>query len=227
MSVPLRSEIFDDVYFCTENGLAETQHVFLAGNGLPGLWDGVEHFTVFETGFGTGLNFLALWSLFEETASSGQSLDFVSFERYPLGPETIRTALSDWAEELGPERLEIFLKEGGRNFEALRPNGGIVRLRVIEGDINETLPVFQPERPVDAWFLDGFSPAKNPQMWGDLLYENMARLSRPGTRCATFTAAGAVRRGLTQVGFQVEKSPGFGKKRHMVRGIFHGPLSVL
>lgn len=217
---PLRSEQFDDVYFCAENGLEETRHVFLAGNGLPDSWMGAAHYTIFETGFGTGLNFLAAWALFEETAPPGHSLDFVSFEKYPLDARTIRTALSGWAEDIGADRMERFSSAGAQDFEALRPGGGRIRLRVIQGDINDTLPVFETERPVDAWFLDGFSPAKNPDMWTPCLYENMARLSRPGTRCATFTVARAVRQGLTDAGFRVEKSPGFGQKRHMIRGVF-------
>lgn len=222
MHAPLRSPVFDDVYFCAESGLEETRHVFLKGNGLPEMWEGATHFTIFETGFGTGLNFLAVWALFEGTAAPGKSLDFISFEKYPLDPKTIQRALGHWAGDLGAARLELLLNAKGRDFDAPRPDGGTVRLRVIEGDINDTLPLFQAERPADVWFLDGFSPAKNPQMWTPHLYENMARLSRPGTRVATFTVAGAVREGLTQAGFRVEKAPGFGRKRHMTRGVFEG-----
>lgn len=220
--VPLRSEIFDDVYFCAEDGLAETRHVFLAGNALPDLWVGADQTTLMETGFGTGLNFLAAWALFEETALPWQSLDFISFERYPLTPDQIRSALEHWSQDLGKDRLEAFLCAGARDFEAQRKGGGKVRLRVIVGDVNETLPGFCGERAADAWFLDGFAPARNPDMWTCTLFETMARLSRSGTRFSSFTAAGFVRRGLEAAGFRVEKVPGFGKKRHMIRGVFEG-----
>lgn len=216
---PVRSERFDDVYFSAEDGLAETRHVFLEGAGLPDLWTGKADVTIYETGFGTGLNFLAVWGLFEATAGPGQSLAFISFEKYPLTPDIIGAALEPWQADLGPGRLTAFLEAGARDFEVRRPAGGLVCLRVVEGDINETLPGFTGPL-ADAWFLDGFAPAKNPQMWTDLLYDNMARLSRPGARIASFTAAGAVRRGLARAGFRVEKAPGFGQKRHMIRGVF-------
>lgn len=216
---PLRSAQFDDVYFSAEDGLGETRHVFLDGVGAPDLWNGKDGTVIYETGFGTGLNFLALWALFEATAAPGQSLDFISFEKYPLRPEVIGPALERWREDLGPARLSTFLEAGASDFALVRPAGGTVRLKIVAGDVNDTLPGFEGAL-ADAWFLDGFSPTKNPQMWTDLLYAHMARLSRPGTRLASFTAAGHVRRGLAGVGFRVEKAPGFGRKRHMIRGCF-------
>lgn len=247
-----RSERFDDVYFSAEGGLAETRHVFLNGNGLPGRWQGRRAFTICETGFGTGLNFLAAWALFERTAEAGQTLHFISFEKYPLMTEEIRAMLTPLqpstplpasplirgeglpaisppplqggGSRRGVETPEI--KDSLDEMLALYPENpeGVhriqlndaVTLTLIFDDVNAAIPAMT--ETVDAWFLDGFSPAKNPDMWTDVLFENMARLSAPGATLATFTAAGAVRRGLERAGFHVEKRPGFGHKRHMTIG---------
>ena len=218
----LRSKEFDDVYFSAEDGLAETHHVFLKGNDLPAAWQGVEgksdRFVIGETGFGTGLNFLAAWKLFEETADEGQSLEFISFEKYPLSVEEIADALEPWRGEFDG-RLERMLA-----LYPLRVPGSHrvqmsarVGLTLIIDDVNEGMA--QLDTREDAWFLDGFNPAKNPQMWSEEVFLQMARLSASGASFATFTAAGFVKRGLAAAGFDVEKTDGFGRKRHMLVGV--------
>lgn len=216
--VVLRSERFDDVYFSAEDGLAETRHVFIEGNNLPGAWAGRERFVIAETGFGTGLNFLTAWKLFKETAGPGQRLDFISFEQFPLGPEEIREALEVWGDEL-KEEIEVLL----RRYPLLIPGfhkivvDEYVSLLLVFDDVNRALPGLDAK--VDCWFLDGFKPASNPEMWTETVFENMARLSAPGASFATFTAAGFVKRGLQDAGFTVTKVPGFGRKREMLVGV--------
>ena len=208
MNVP-RSQQFDDVYFSVQDGLAETRHVFLAGNGLPGLWEGRESFCVCETGFGTGLNFLALLKMWREDENRPAALHYISFEKYPLSSEDIERYLSLW--EALSEELKMFLGDD-------LPEG--VSLELIIGDVNEEMPKLAAQ--VDCWFLDGFKPSSNPDMWSETVFENMARLSAPGARFATFTAAGFVRRGLQAAGFEVRKVPGFGRKKEMSVGVFKG-----
>lgn len=218
-SVP-RSEQFDDVYFSADDGLAETRHVFLDGNDLPDAWEDRERFVMAETGFGTGLNFLATWALFEETAAPGQCLDFISFELYPLTAEQIEEYLQPWVEHF-KTKLSVLIKCYPLclpGFHKVDLNEAVT-LTLVFGDVNEELPKLQAS--VDAWFLDGFKPATNPEMWTDKVFREMARLSKPGTSFATFTAAGNVRRGLQAAGFSVEKVPGFGAKREMLAGHFY------
>jgi tRNA 5-methylaminomethyl-2-thiouridine biosynthesis bifunctional protein len=213
-----RSEQFDDIYFSAEDGFAETQHVFFNGNDLPAAWQGKDSFTIAETGFGTGLNFLAVWKLFEENSHPSQTLDFISVEKYPLSPNQIREALATWLELLG-DRIDILLENYPlriNGFHRIKINEQVT-LTLIFDDIAEALP--QLNAVVDCWFLDGFTPAKNPEMWNVEVFQQMARLSKTGASFATFTAAGDVRRGLQEVGFVVEKRKGFGHKRDMIAGI--------
>lgn len=208
-----RSKEFDDVYFSAENGLAETRHTFLAGNGLPGRWEAREHFTICETGFGTGLNFLAVWALFEETAAPEQTLHFISFEKFPLSKAQIGEYLQPWAGEFGEKlaRLAEVYEEGTFLLNER------VKLTLIFGDVNTE--IVKLDAHVDAWFLDGFKPSSNPEMWSETVFENMARLSALDATLATFTAAGVVRRGLADAGFQVKKVRGYGTKRDMTVGV--------
>ncbi|MDP1555264.1 MAG: FAD-dependent 5-carboxymethylaminomethyl-2-thiouridine(34) oxidoreductase MnmC [Hyphomonas sp.] len=202
-----------DVYFSAQDGLAETRAVFLNGCGLPEAWTGRAQFTVAETGFGTGLNFLALWQLWRtHRPGPDAQLTFVSFEAYPLRREDARRALAAW-----PELSEFAdaltahwpgLVRGVRSI--VFPDDGI-RLILHLGEIGETLP--QSAFKADAWFLDGFSPAKNEDMWEAGLYPGIAARSVPDARLGTFTVAGAVRRGLTEAGFDVAKAEGHGRKR--------------
>lgn len=212
-----RSEQFDDVYFSVSDGLAETRHVFLAGNNLPEAWEGRADFTVCETGFGTGLNFLAVWKLWKAATPSGARLTFISVEKYPLAATSIAEALAHWQEDIGTE-LDALVEKYPEEKD------GVFRIEIAEdvtlilvfGDVNDVLPTL--ETPVDCWFLDGFRPASNPDMWSETVFANMARLSRDGASFATFTAAGFVRRGLAAAGFDVRKVPGYGRKREMCVG---------
>lgn len=209
------SEPFSDVYFSKENGLEETRYVFLAGNRLAERWPHSNHFTIIETGFGTGLNFLAAAELWLQTAPANAILHYHSIERYPLPDHDITRALSSWP-ALAPLAQDM--------MKGYSPTGDQCRFTVT-GRIHTTL-YFAPMVDVlptlavtpDAWFLDGFAPAKNPDMWNDTLYTQMQRLSRSGTSFATFTAAGIVKRGLTAHGFTVTKTKGFGHKRDMLVG---------
>lgn len=208
-----RSKEFDDVYFSAENGLAETRHVFLDGNGLPARWDGAGAFTIGETGFGTGLNFLAVWKLFEDTARPDQTLHFISFEKFPLSAQEIGEYLQPWADEFG-ERLDALVRKYQEGCVQLTER---VSLTLIFGDVNEEM--LKLDVGIDAWFLDGFKPSSNPDMWSETVFSNMARLSNQGATLATFTAAGFVRRGLEAAGFAVEKVRGYGTKRDMTVGV--------
>ena len=214
-----RSSQFDDIYFSAEDGLAETRHVFFNGNDLPHAWEGKDSFTIAETGFGTGLNFLAVWKLFEENAAPTQTLDFISVEKYPLTPGEISTALEPWKDQLG-DRIDILTQQYPlrvNGFHRIKINQQIT-LTLIFDDIADAFP--QITAAVDCWFLDGFTPAKNPDMWSRDVFQQMARLSKKGASYATFTAAGDVRRGLQEAGFSVEKKKGFGHKRDMIAGSY-------
>ncbi|KGJ05580.1 tRNA U34 5-methylaminomethyl-2-thiouridine-forming methyltransferase MnmC [Paracoccus halophilus] len=196
------SRRFDDPYFSLNGGLAETRHVFLAGNDLPArLRPG---FHVAELGFGSGLNLLALAQV------ATVPIRFTSFEGFPMSPDELARAHAAFPELPG---LSQELREGwpARGFTV-----GQVTAEVIGGDARDALPAW-PGR-ADAWFLDGFSPAKNPEMWDDALMAQVARHTAPGGTFATYTAAGHVRRALAQAGFTVTRAPGFAGKRHMTRG---------
>lgn len=212
---------YGDVYFSADSGLEETRHVFLQGNHLARRFAALqagENFCIGETGFGTGLNFLCAWQLFEQTAPPGSNLDFFSVEKFPVDDNELRAALALWP-DLRAE-AEMLLARWSRrvpgwnrwNFAA-----GRVRLTLALEDVMDALPQL-PSARVDAWFLDGFSPAKNPEMWSEPVLGAIARASRADTTLATYTCAGWVRRGLQQAGFAVERVPGFGRKREMVVG---------
>ncbi|WP_299620401.1 tRNA (5-methylaminomethyl-2-thiouridine)(34)-methyltransferase MnmD [uncultured Tateyamaria sp.] len=200
---------FDDPYFSLEDGLAETGHVFLAGNGLPDRFrDG---FHVAELGFGTGLNFLATWAAWRATGLPG-SLRFTSFEAFPMAVEDMAAALAAFPtlEPLAAQMLAAF--ELGIDVVL-----EVAVLHVVPGDARAALPAWAGK--ADAWFLDGFSPAKNPELWGADLMGQVAAHTEPQGTVATYTAAGFVRRGLADAGFTVTRVPGFGRKRHMTTGV--------
>lgn len=209
------SNRFDDPYFSLSDGLAETRHVFLAGNGLPARFrDG---FRIAELGFGTGLNMLATLIEWSRSGTPGRIL-YTSFEAFPLPAADIGRALAAFPEARAVAAPFLAAWErGARAFDL-----GPLRVEVIEGDARATLPGWQGR--ADAWFLDGFSPAKNPELWSDDLMTEVGRHTTPGGSFATYTAAGHVRRALQAAGFQVERTPGHGRKRHMTHGTL-GPRS--
>ncbi len=215
---------FDDIYFNPEDGLAETRHVFLDGCDLPHAWLGSKNFVICELGFGTGLNFLAAWDLWQRAAPNNGHLHFISIEGAPLTCEQLARAHEAFP-ELG--ELSLQLREAcpprarGHHILRLRPD---VTLHLLFADALEILAGL--EANVDAWFLDGFAPAKNPAMWSPDIMAEIARCSVENSRLASFTVAGEVRRALQTVGFEVEKAPGFGNKRHMLKAAFKGPTPL-
>ncbi|WP_137818488.1 bifunctional tRNA (5-methylaminomethyl-2-thiouridine)(34)-methyltransferase MnmD/FAD-dependent 5-carboxymethylaminomethyl-2-thiouridine(34) oxidoreductase MnmC [Pseudomonas sp. 2FG] len=217
-----RSRAYDDVYFSTTSGLAETRYVFLANNDLPARFAALPsggRLVIGETGFGTGLNFLCAWQLFEQTAPAGAQLHFVSVEKYPLSRADLQRALLLWPE------LEAFASELLTQYVALHAGfqrllfaGGRVVLTLLIGDALEMLP--ELDARVDAWFLDGFAPAKNPDMWTPELFAQLARLSTADTTLGTFTSTGYVRRALNDAGFRMRRVPGLGHKWEVLKGRF-------
>ncbi len=201
---------FDDPYYSLEDGLAESRHVFLAGNGLPERFR--PGFHVAELGFGTGLNALAAWAAWRAAGVPGD-LRFTSFEAFPMAVADMRRALAAWPEIAA---LAALLPEGWHPGAGELTLPGL-RLRVIAGDARVRLPEWDGR--ADAWFLDGFGPAKNPELWEPVLMAEVARRTAPGGTFATYSAAGAVRRALAAAGFAVERVPGYGRKRHMTRGM--------
>lgn len=208
---------FGDIYFSPEDGMAETAHVFLGGIGAPEVWAGRDLFVIGETGFGTGLNFLVTWDLFEKTAGPDARLHFVSVEGFPLERDDLARALEAFP-ALG-EKAHALLgvyppRQSGFHRRSLA--GGRVTLTLLYGEISHILP--QADFKADAWFLDGFAPSRNKDMWSEDVFDAAARHSAPDARVATFTVAGTVRRGLEKAGFRVAKREGFGRKRDCLSG---------
>lgn len=203
------SERFGDFYFSPVNGLDETRHVFLNGNDLPRRFRAGFH--VAELGFGTGLNLLATVMAWRAANIRG-TLHFTSFEAFPMARKDLFAALEAFPaiRMLASELLAAY------SPGMTRMHFADLRLAVIWGDARETLPAWK-ER-ADAWFLDGFSPAKNPELWSDELMAQVARCTAPDGSVATYTAAGHVRRALAQAGFTVARAPGYGRKKHMTTG---------
>ncbi|GIZ11314.1 bifunctional tRNA (5-methylaminomethyl-2-thiouridine)(34)-methyltransferase MnmD/FAD-dependent 5-carboxymethylaminomethyl-2-thiouridine(34) oxidoreductase MnmC [Pseudomonas sp. NCCP-436] len=218
------SRSYGDVYFSRVSGLEETRHVFLSHNHFKERCQALPaggRLVIGETGFGTGLNFLCAWQAFAEHAPSDARLHFVSVEKFPLAVTDLQRALALWPE------LSSYASELLAQYRAIHPgfqrlllDGGRVVLTLMIGDVLECLP--QLDAHIDAWFLDGFAPAKNPEMWSDALFAELARLSAPGASLATFTSAGFVRRGLIAAGFAMQRVKGFGRKREMLAGTFQG-----
>ena len=220
------SDKFDDVYFSNQDGLAETHYVFLEGNQLWERWVNYQeaHFVIAETGFGTGLNFFAVTSLFREFRqkypdSPLKRLYFISFEKYPLALDALQQA------HLAYPQFSHLAQHLQQHW--LNPIQGCYRFHFDEttldlwfGDVAENLPQLGDymNDKIDAWFLDGFAPSKNHDMWNEQLYQQMFRFTKPQGTFATFTAASAVRKGLENAGFDITKRKGFGKKRECLSG---------
>ena len=222
------SNDFDDVYFSNTNGLEETRYVFLQQNHLPQRWTEFQsrRFVTGETGFGTGLNFLAVWQWFKEFRTNNpeaplKELHFISFEKFPVTRSDLEKAHAAWPElaELAAELRENY-PIAVADCHRLVLADGMITLDLWFGDIKDCMPQvwMGDEGLIDAWFLDGFAPSKNPEMWNQELFNNMAKLAKVDCTCATFTAAGFVRRGLIEAGFDMKKVKGFGTKREMIAG---------
>jgi len=198
---------FDDPYYSLDDGFAETLHVFLDGNGLTDRF--ADGFQIAELGFGTGLNFLVTLAAWRAAGIAGV-LRFTSFEAFPMDGAQMRRALASF----DGLPVEVFA-----DVDVLPKvlRGSDYELCVVVGDARETLPNWKGR--ADAWYLDGFSPAKNPELWGDELLAQVGAHTTRGGTMATYTAAGFVRRGLAAAGFEVERVAGYGRKRHMTRGV--------
>ena len=220
-----RAPDFDDVYFSAEDGLAEARAVFLDGCGLPDAWRGRRAFTVGELGFGTGLNALALWDLWRRTRPADGWLHLVSIEKHPLRAQDAARAFSAWPElaDLGAQ-LAAAWPPAFKGAHRMRFDADRFSITLFQEDVETA--VSEIDACVDAWFLDGFAPSRNPAMWSEAVMDGIGRLSAPGARAATFTVAGAVRRALQAAGFAVEKKPGFGRKRERLEAVFQSGRAV-
>ena len=212
---------YGDHYFSRQNGLAESRYVFLHGNELPQRWQAREQFSIGETGFGTGLNLLATWQCWGQQPGICKRLHYVSVEKHPLDRAQLQQALALWPElESYARRLLAAYPECVPGFHRLHLSHNLT-LTLLFGDVSELLAQLQAR--IDAWYLDGFAPARNPAMWQPEVFRLVAQNSVPGATLSTFTAAGMVRRGLLEAGFEVTKQPGFGPKREMLRAILPNP----
>lgn len=212
-----RSLDYDDVYFSRDGGLAETRHVFLSGNDLPRRFRHAQRFTLGEIGFGSGLNFLAAMALWDSIAPAGATLHYLAVEQHPFTSDDLVRAQAAWP-ELAPHAAELAQVYpplvNGYHRRELR--GGRVVLLLLFGNADAMLADLHAR--VDAWFLDGFAPRHNPALWSRALFDRIASLTGNGGTLATYSAAGAVRRGLEAAGFEIRRSPGFGRKREMSCG---------
>ncbi len=212
---------FNDVYYSSDDGLAETNYVFIQHNQLSQRFTQLDktHFTIIETGFGTGLNFFCAAQHFLAHAPNNATLQFISLECYPLTADDFIKANRYWFvfEQMVNQLASTYmqLKKGLNRLSCCDDR---IQLELWIGDVSHILP--QINSTADAWFLDGFAPSKNSDMWSETLFQEITRLSKTNTTFATFTSAGEVRRHLQATGFNVRKATGFGKKREMLYGTF-------
>ena len=216
---------FDDIYFSTDDGLQETEYVFIEHNQLKQRFKALSEntFCIVETGFGTGLNFLVVASHWLALAPITAKLRFISIEKHPLRLKDLTRAVQIWpqfSEIASALILQYTHLKAGCNHLSFANNR--IELQLHIGDVIEVLPGLKIADGtfVNAWLLDGFAPAKNAEMWSVGTLQQMARISSKGTTFATFTSAGIVRRNLEAIGFCVEKHTGYGKKREMLAGYF-------
>lgn len=231
-NVPYSIE-YQDIYFSVQSGIEQSNYVFVSGNQLIERWkalptNGCEQFCIAETGFGSGLNFLLAWSLWEKYAPKSAQFHFITCEKHPLSREDLKQCVSLWPE------LDIYASQLINSYPVLTPgyhhlifSNGRVRLTIMLGEAvdcyeqllhcgDSKLESMLRARCIDAWFLDGFSPSKNESMWSDSLFSIIAMLSKQGTTLATYTVAAPVKARLVNNGFTVEKKKGFAGKRHML-----------
>ena len=211
-----RSSLFDDTFYTRRNGQAETAYVFVDGNGLPGRWADAGRFTIGELGFGTGLGFLETWRRWIEARSPSQCLVFTSFEAYPIRADDMARALEPW-ETLTPLSGTLVSRWRARSTLAMPwQMDEQTQLHVMPGEAEASVANWPGL--ADAWYLDGFSPDKNPAMWSAALMQQVFDHTAAGGSFATYTAATRVRRHLQDAGFAVNKRKGFAGKREMMFG---------
>jgi len=220
---------FDDKYFCDESGLEESKYIFCGGNDLRRRWLNLdvrqEEFVVAETGFGTGLNFLTAWQLWRECQPRFKGFHYISVEQFPLSVDQLTQSLNLWPSL--SEQSQQLIKSyptPKQQIHQLHFFEDKIKLTLVFDHVNLGLELIKEQvlgsQFVDAWFLDGFAPPKNPEMWSVEVFKQMSQLSQSGTTFSTFTVAGSVRRGLALVGFDLDKVQGFGRKRQMLQGTF-------
>ena len=213
------SPAYGDVYHSADSGPGQSRHVFLGGNDLPGRWAHAPLFTILETGFGLGLNFLATWQAWLADPARPGRLHYFSIEKSPFGRDAL-AALHERYAEFAPlaRQLRDAWPPLVPGLHRLHFEDGRVTLTLAFADVVDLAPLLQFQ--ADAIYLDGFAPQRNTEMWSPQLMKRLARLARPGTSVATYSASGAVREALESAGFSIEKRPGFGRKRDMLRGTF-------
>lgn len=210
---------FDDIYHSTDGGLGQARHVFLAGNDLPRRWQGQSRFTILETGFGLGLNFLATWAAWRDDPLRPARLDFISVEKHPFSAADLASLHQRWPEfAVLSQALLAQWPPLVPGYHRLYLDGGAVCLTLLFGDAQAQLAKLTAQ--ADAFYLDGFAPDKNPDLWCAEVFQSLARLAKPGAPLATYTVAAAVREGLKQAGFTCEKRPGYARKRDMLTARF-------
>lgn len=215
-----RSNRFNDGYASPAGAAAETELVFLGGIGAPGIWRNRDDFSIGETGFGLGLNFLMTWAAWRQAAPPRARLHYVSVEGYPLERAALARALDLYRQVPGLSPLidalcaAFPIRHSG--FYRLSLDGGRVQLTLLFGPVGEVLSGLQGK--MDAWYLDGFAPARNPDMWSTDVFQAIAQHTKPGGSIATYTAAGHVRRGLAEAGFAMRKQKGYAHKRERLTG---------
>ncbi len=220
---------FNDHYFCKHNGYEEAVHVSCAGNLLPERFAQLDPqhpgtFTIIETGFGTGLNFCCAWELWQKSAPASWNLHFISIELYPVAAEDLKRALEVWPGLSSYKEALAAQYKPSLIGSVDHLDFGQVRLSIVVDHVLDALAKIKDQglapNKADAWFLNGFAPFKNPQMWTPQVFAGMVPLSKEGTTLATFTVAGHVRRGLQACGFKVSKTPGHGIKKEKLQGYF-------
>ncbi len=222
-NIPL-SNRFDDTYYTRSDGRGETNHVYIQGNDLQRRWANCSHCTIAELGFGTGLNFLETARQWIENKPVNATLDFISFEQFPLNADKIHRAISPWNEL--HELVTILCQNWQTDNDKFEMEfSGNIRLNVNFGDANILLP--NHELFADAWYLDGFSPPKNPELWNEKLMREVYDSTKSGGTFATYSIAGAVRRNLRAAGFETTRREGFGSKREMLTGYKQNKAGIL
>jgi len=207
---------FGDVYHSRAGAFAQAEHVFLGGNRLPERWQGRARFVILETGFGLGNNFLATWAAWRRDAARSERLVFISIEKHPLRSADLRRALAGSPVPELAEQLIAAWPPLTHNLHGLSFEGGRVELMLALGDARDWLAELVAE--VDAFYLDGFAPARNPEMWDPYLLKRLARLAAPAASVATWSVARPVLDGLQAAGFEMGKLPGFANKGQMSVG---------